>query len=350
MLPVMNEMIIKNIRNFAGSKAIEHRLDNGRIAFACYLPEMTVYDINTNRYHINFGKVGLKRNGNLLGLAGFFYDSDRYFAATPQKVIDAWNWFNKETQSTDDYWQAIEAETVWNFFRYNWSPFNFEFREGYIANIISLINDLHTLDLLGINVNEKLLEIKNEKLKGNMEAFQRLSNNEAFHVNNMVTKNAFLRIRKVSQELANLSSETRLALFSTRRGFKVALSKSPDLLIEGKRIEVKSPKVLFNNPRKQAERINGVLVLNEENCRIENLTNSIRKGFNQGANIVAIEVNHLDRRRISGYSTKWLGGIIPLEKALRNSLSYQKKGTVMLFRCRKDEGYTGRVLRCKANS
>jgi hypothetical protein len=348
VLPTLNEMTLKNIRNFAGSKAIEY-IKNGKIIFACYLSEMTTYDDHSNNYTVFFGEMGLKRKDNLLGLAGFFYDAKSYFSATPEKVIEAWKWFNELTESTDEYWQAVEAETVWNFFKYSWRPFNQELREIYIANILSLVNDLHTLWNLGVDIAPKLLEIKREKMEGNMKAFQRLANNEAFHVDSRVTKEAFLRIRKLRQELANLSSEARLAVFAAGTGFEVKMLKSPDLLINNKRIEVKCPKVLFDNPRQQAEMINGVLCVREEKSKIEDLGNSIRNGFNQKADIVAIEVNHLEKRPIS-VSTKWLGAIAPLNRALNDALCYQKHGIVLLFKSTGDEGWRGRVMRCKIKS
>jgi hypothetical protein len=346
VLPTINEMTMKNIKNFSSSQAIEQRFDNGKIQYACYLPEMIVYDNKNGKYNIDFGDTGLKRIGNLIGLGGFYYDADYYFASTPEKIIEAWNWFNARTETTDDYWLAIEAETVWNFLKYNWSPFTTEFREMYLADILSLINDLHTLQSLKVDVTPKLLEIKNEKIKGNIEAYQRLTENENFHINSRATKTAFLRIRKIRQELANLSAESRLALFAKDKGFKVIISKSPDLLIDDKKVEVKKPKVLFDKPRKQANRINGVLFIHEDKSKIENLSQHIKNGFKQKADIVAIEVNHLEKRPISGYNPKWLGGIVALERALQNAINYDKKGIVLLFKCR-GEGYQGRVLRCK---
>jgi hypothetical protein len=345
LLPTINEMTLKNIKKFSESQPWEQKLDNGKIYCACYLPEMIVFNNKTNNFNIDFGDVGLKRIGNLIGLGGFYYDADYYFAVSPEKVVEAWNWFNVKTESNDDYWMAIEAETVWDFLRYNWRPFTTDYRESLIVNILSLVVDLRRLDSLKVDVTTKLLEIKNEKIRGNMEAYQKLTDNE-FHNNAKSTKDAFLRIRKIRQELANLSAESRLAIFAKDKGFDVIISKSPDLLINKKRVEVKRPKVKFVDARKQADMNNGMLFIQEDKSIIEDISAHIKRGFDQKADIVAIEVNHLEKRPISGFNSKWLGSIVGLEEALHNAIDYGKKGTVLLFRCRR-EGYQGRVLRCK---
>ena len=114
LLPTINEMTIKNIKKLSEAQPWELK-DNGKIYCACYLPEMIVFDNKTGNFSIDFGDLGLKRIGNLIGLGGFYYDADYYFATTPEKVIDAWNWFNERTESNDEYWMALEAETVWDF-------------------------------------------------------------------------------------------------------------------------------------------------------------------------------------------------------------------------------------------
>jgi hypothetical protein len=102
LLPAINEMTLKNIKKLSESQPWEQRLDNGKIYCACYLAEMIVFDHKANKFNIDFGDVGLKRIGNLIGLGGFYYDADYYFAVSPEKVIEAWNWFNIKTESNDD--------------------------------------------------------------------------------------------------------------------------------------------------------------------------------------------------------------------------------------------------------
>jgi hypothetical protein len=214
--------------------------------------------------------------------------------------------------------------------------------------MLSLIIDLYQLDSLKLDVTAKLREIQNEKIKGNMEKYQELMKND-FHADVKLVKKAFLRIRKTRQELSNMSAESRLALFAKQKGFDVLLSKSPDLFINKKRVEVKRPKVRYLEARKQAQKadMNYVLLLIEEDqCIVEDITSHIKRGFKQGADVVAIEVNHLDKRPLSGFSSKWLGNAVELEKALLNAVNYNKKGIVLLFKCRRGR-YQGRVLRCK---
>jgi len=111
-------------------------------------------------------------------------------------------------------------------------------------------------------------------------------------------------------------------------------------------LEVKKPKVKFVRPKKDYVKHAVVIIIHEYDSVIEDLSSHIRRGFNQKADIVAIEVNHLERRPITGFNAKWLGQSVNLEKALNNAIAYEKKGIVLLFKCRR-EGYRVRVLRCK---
>jgi hypothetical protein len=265
---------------------------------------------------------------------------------TPEKVIDTWKWFSSKIEESDDYWDALEGETLYDFLQHNWSPFSTDFRESLIVDIISLMLDLRMLESAKIDASSKLSEIRDEKIKGNVKAFEELSANAKFHTSAKMVRLAFLNIRKIRRELNNLSSETTLARFAKENGFQIILSKSPDLFINKKRVEVKRPKVLYINPRKQASMHEGLLILNEDNSIIENLSKHIERGFDQKADIVAIDVNHLERRQINGFKAKWLTPIMSLENALQDALSFEKKGIVLLFKCRRD-GYQGVVLRCK---
>jgi len=89
-----------------------------------------------------------------------------------------------------------------------------------------------------------------------------------------------------------------------------------------------------------------MLLLHEDDSIIEDISAHVKRGFAQKADIVAIEVNHLEKRCVSGFNSKWLGGIVNLELALLNAINYEKRGNVLLFKCRR-EGYQGRVIRCK---
>ena len=124
--------------------------------------------------------------------------------------------------------------------------------------------------------------------------------------------------------------------------------KSPDLIIDNKKIEVKKPKLKFSDARKNARMINGSLFLREDDDSIiEDLSKHIERGFNQRKpDIVAIDVIHLEKRDILGFNSKWLDISIDLEKALRNAINYHKRGIVLLFKIR-PESTLGTVIRCK---
>jgi hypothetical protein len=78
VLPAINEMRNKNIKNLTEMEPILYR-DKGKVFLACYLPQMIVYDFNTNNFRVNFGDSGLKRKGDLVGFAGFYYDAEHYW-------------------------------------------------------------------------------------------------------------------------------------------------------------------------------------------------------------------------------------------------------------------------------
>ena len=75
-LPAINEMTLKNIEKLSQSQPLEQKLENGKICYACYLPEMIVFDNKTNNFNVDFEEAGLKRIGNLIGLGGFYYEAD----------------------------------------------------------------------------------------------------------------------------------------------------------------------------------------------------------------------------------------------------------------------------------
>jgi hypothetical protein len=292
-------------------------------------------------FRIDFGQGGLQRIGNLVGMAGFYYDSEYYWASTPEKVFDAWNWFNQKTQANEDYWTAIESDTVRDFIDNNWRPFNYEFRDSLTVSILSLILNLYTLESMKVDVSKKLSEIR-QQMRGRIVKYERLSRSVTFSTNYKFSRKAMGRVTDLRLFLAHLSSESRLATFAKLNGFDVALSIMPDLIINGKRIDVKKPVERYVIPE---NRPNFITFVSDESTVIENLSNHISEGFRQGVDVVAIEVNHLEKRPIKGFNSKWLGPTITLKNALMNAISYDKKGTVLLFRIN-SKGCFGQVLRC----
>ena len=292
-----------------------------------------------------FEPSGLKRIDDLLGMAGFYYDAEYYWETTPKTVINAWNWFSEKIQASDDYWDALEIDTVRDFLDSNWnplpSPMTNVSRDTLILHILSLVIDLYALENMGVDTTKKLSEIKRH-MKGHIKKYKRLSSNIEFSSNYKVSRNAMSRVTNLRKILANISAEARLARLAKQYGFNVILGVHPDLIINGKKVDVKKPVDKYIMP-KNHDFLTPIL---EESSVIENLSNHIKEGFEQHVDIVAIKVNHLDKRTIKGFKQKWLTTTTPLKNAIQNAINYQKEGIVLLF-MQNSKGFFGRVLWCK---
>jgi len=351
---ILREKKIRMAIELSKTPSFVMRQENGKPFFAFTLPELieVVKDesekTDTEGFSliINiFGQSGLKRIDDLLGMAGFYYDAEYYWETTPETVISAWNWFSEKIQANDDYWDALEIDTVRDFVDSNWkplpSPMTNESRDTLILHILSLIIDLHTLDNIGVDTSKKLSEIKRH-MKGHIRKYERLSKNREFSSNFKVSRNAMSRVTKLRIILAHISAEARLARLAKLYGFNVMLGVHPDLIINGKKVDVKKPVEKYLIPKNR-----GFLTpIPEESSVIENLSNHIKEGFKQDVDIVAINVNHLDKRTIIGFKQKWLTTTTPLKNAIQNAINYDKKGIVLLF-MQNSKGFFGRVLRCK---
>ena len=277
-----------------------------------------------------FEPSGLKRIDDLLGMAGFYYDAEYYWETTPKTVINAWNWFSEKIQASDDYWDALEIDTVRDFLDSNWnplpSPMTNVSRDTLILHILSLVIDLYALENMGVDTTKKLSEIKRH-MKGHIRKYKRLSSNIEFSSNYKVSRNAMSRVTNLRKILANISAEARLARLAKQYGFNVILGVHPDLIINGKKVDVKKPVDKYIMP-KNHDFLTPIL---EESSVIENLSNHIKEGFEQHVDIVAIKVNHLDKRTIKGFKQKWLTTTTPLKNAIQNAINYQKRGYCPAF-------------------
>ncbi len=347
---VFNEKKIQNAIRFCEShQPVVKKQENGKPFYACYLPTMMeAIEVKTEKpnvkridFKIDFGQGGLRRIGNLVGMAGFYYDSEYYWASTPENVFDAWNWFNQKTQANDDYWMAIESDTVRDFIDNNWRPFNYEFRDSLTASILSLILSLYALGSMNVDISKKLSEIR-QQMRGRIEKYEKLSRNVKFSTDYKVSREAMRRVTDLRLFLTHLASESVFATYAKLHGFDVALSIRPDLIINGKKVDVKKPVERYAIPKNR----DFITFVSDESTVIENLSNHIREGFRQKVDIIAIEVNHLEKRPIKGFNSKWLGPPVVLKNALMNAISYDKKGTVLLFKTN-TKGCFGRVLRCR---
>jgi hypothetical protein len=350
---ILREKKIQMAIKLSKTQPVVMRQENGKPYFAFTLPTIIEVvedksekpDVKKFLFNINLGQSGLKRIGDLLGMAGFYYDAEYYWETTPENVINAWNWFSQKTQANDDYWDAVEGDAVRDFLDNNWNPLpnpmTNEFRDSLTLHILSLIIDLYALDKIGVDVSKKLSEIKRH-MKGQIESYEKLSSNIEFPTNFKVSRNAMSRVTNLRMYLANLSAESSLARLAKIYGFNVILAVHPDLIINGKKVDVKKPVDRFTTPKNR----DFLTSIPEDSAVMENLSNHIREGFRQKVDIVAIKVNHLDKRPIKGFNPKWLTPSMLLKNAIQNAINYDKKGIVLLF-TENSKGYFGRVLRCK---
>lgn len=346
---IENQNKIETIRKFIHLGEPIKKEVNNRIIYACYLPLMMEekFDEEQNKLliSIGFGEEGLKQKGDLIGLAGFFYDTKYYFDTTPSKMFEAYHWFNGKLNFKTDFWWAIEMDTAVHFFDNNQYeyPYKSQMKESTVHQILCLIQDLKELDSLGVDISKKISEIK-KNVEGNIWQFEKRFNKAEFPIDYKFSRKALLRVTEARSYISNLASEVRLARFAKINGFVVELSEHPDLLINGKRVEVKNPQTKYKIPKL----VNTYTFVNElEDTEIEDLQNVIEDGFRQKPDVLAIEVLHLDKRDIRGYRSKWLTTNAPMKEALCNALNYRRKGIVFLFRC---PTVQGSVLACKKTS
>jgi len=134
------------------------------------------------------------------------------------------------------------------------------------------------------------------------------------------------KIEDLRLYLSNVSSECRLARIAKLYGFNVKLGVHPDLIINGKKIEVK--------------RVSSF-------DRYASLSNPIEDGLNQHPDIISIEVNSLEKRNIKGFKTKWLGRG-NLRSTLETALAFKKNGNSVLLFSGTTEGLEGGIILLKS--
>jgi hypothetical protein len=321
------------------------RIENNVPIFATYLPTMTsVIELESEEanvrkvtFKVDFGEVGLKRRGNLVGLAGFFYDANYYWATTVDNVIKAWDWFTQKIQADDIFYECMESIIVRDFFA-------LQIETGLTPHIISLALDLYALDSMNVDVRAKLSEI-HEHVNGNIRNYAKSQiqiGEDKFTLSPQTISHDYRSLRNLRSKLTDLSSETKLARLACLYGHKVKLLKKPDLIIDDRSVDVKRPRVTYKLPSKPEF----ITFMTEDESHIENLSSSVSRGIEQNVDVIALHVNHLNKRDIQGFKTNWLGKDL-LKKALSVALSCNMKGTLLLFK-ENPEGYFGKVVLCKA--
>lgn len=256
---------------------------------------------------VDLGEAGIKRRGDLVGMGGAYYHPYFFGADNADAAIESWNWlFDQSTLPKKDIETDLEMMLVLDFIRVGMI-------EPTVFKILALATDLHRLYKMGIDVSKKVSEV-NEKIRGNIKQANKLKEKN--------TTQYLLRLEHLTYQLADMASESRLALFAKTFGFDVKLQKSPDVLINDVRVEVKH--------------------VWQHEMDIGSFVNKITKGFKQRGQIVVIETGDFRNKSIKSFQIKWLP-TMPLSEALRATISAAKNGRkcVLLF-AGTNKGYIGK--------
>jgi hypothetical protein len=257
--------------------------------------------------------VGLKIDGNLIGMTGFYYNPKAFGAENVAEVIESWQWFIEKLKvDEEEFATAIDTFSVL-------ALLVTQIDEGTAYYFLLLITDLHKLSLMGADVSQKISEI-GKKVRSHIRKYENLKKANFIK--------ALLSIRDMWYYLFDVSSESSLARFAKENGYSTKLSKHPDLVIENKAFEVKRlRKSLLNN-------------------KTASLTNPIRRGLKQKADVIAIEVNNLEKRKIKGFKVTWFARD-KLRKVLENAIRINQKGKCVLLFLGTNQGYFGRIVLLK---
>lgn len=262
---------------------------------------------------IDIEPVGLKTIGNLIGMTGFYYNPKSFGARNVENVFEAWDWLIKKLEVDEkEFAEAIDTSSVL-------ALLVTQIDNGLLYYFLALMVDLYELHFKGINVTPKISEI-GKQVRSHMKKYQKLKEKQYIK--------SLLAIRNMWLFLIDMSSESALARFANTCGFDVILGKHPDLMINGKAFEVK--------------RIRKSLL----ESKPADLSNPIRRGLKQNADVIAIEVNKLQQRKISDLRVTWLARN-KLEKVLKNALAFNKKKKCILLFLGTNQGYFGRIILLK---
>ena len=290
---------------------------NDKVIFEFNIGELI--NVKEGKLNIELGEAGLKTKGNLVGMSGLYYSPELFGGGNVQNVHNSWDWFMKKIpQDPETFQNVLEAESVLELLL---APIE----EGLLYYFLSLVVDLYELDSLGVDLDSKITELRRQ-VKGHMRKYEKLKDK--------TKPDALSRIRKLRLYLADLSSECRLAKLAKLYGFNVKLGIHPDLTIDGRKIEVKRVRRKYNISK------------SEVTLPLISLSNPIKQGLRQNADIVAIDVNNLEKRNIKGFKTVWLGRTT-LKNALQNALAYRKNGNYILLFLGTNKDYYGRIILLK---
>ena len=304
------ERFFKNMWNALNQKKPEILRDNNG-------NEIAKFDIGKlfrekkGRVSVFFDSIGLKVEGNFVGLGHILYRPEFLGARNVQDVLESWDWLLEKTQIDSEKLQmALEACSLIVILKTG-------IEEGKDVNIFSLAINLRELESLGIDTTSKIEEF-GDAFKGHIKSFRKFEKKDIW--------SGILVAQKLREYLSNVSSECFLARVAKSYGFNVSLQRHPDLKINGKEVEVKR-------------------------AISHNLSSPISNAQNQRHDIIAIEVDSLEQQEIPFYTapvyeTTWLAEG-NLKDVLNSALKERRNGDIILLFTATFEGLKGRIILLK---
>ena len=251
---------------------------------------------------------GLRIREGLVGLAGTYYHPHHLGANNNQQVIDSWNWlFTSSNFPKEKFEGFLEGLAIMRMITTGTNQI-------VLQHMMSLAIDLKELHENGVSTDEKISELMS-KAKGNWRKFNKLMNKDRM-------AHALMQMNEMSLTIADMLAESVLAKIAYKLDLHVEMKKSPDLIIDSVRVEVKNDRQLESN-----------------STRFEN---KVIKGLKQGGELVSIftdtKKHNIKNKKITWCATETMSVALPM------AIELCKKGRkcVLLF-TGSNKGFFGRL-------
>lgn len=257
---------------------------------------------------IQLGQTGPTIREGLVGMAGAYLHPSSVGAVSCEQVVDSWNWlFDQFKHDKKDFEEHIEGIHILTFISSG-------VYDTVLNRTMTLAVYLKSLHDGGVDVSQKVSEL-DKKIRGNMKA----SN----HWKEMDSLESMIRVKTMMDQISDTLSESEIALVAAKNGMNVVPGKSPDLMIDGVRVEVK---------HFRTEKV-------DEGA----LSNKIREGLEQGGEVIAISSRSLRPKNLRDVKLKWLPADM-LSGALMLAIELAKKGKrCALLYCSTNRGPVAKV-------
>lgn len=297
----------KRVLGMAGSGPLKVKI-NEKLFSIIDFTDIIKIDPDYQGTSIHLGNSVPKIKDGLVGMGGIYYEPKNMGAESVESVVDSWNWlFTKENFPKRNFENFIEFSSILYWITSGRNQIA-------ISHVMSMAVDLKILFDRGVDVSEKVTEIIS-KIKGNMRTFNKMKDKEKTF--------ALLHINDMTLTIADILAETRIAIVANSFGLDVKMRKTPDVLIDGIRVEAKFDRRALMND-------NG-------------FDNKVTKGLKQGGELVAIFTGSFDIKKLKDKKLTWLG-TDNLRTSLTKALDFCKSGKkcVLLF-TGTSQGEIGRV-------